>query len=137
MSGGDGNVRPHPKRRPQVEMVYETGNFIAGKKRSRKKGFVPPKPEIVTVVLGDKTAKRFFGCRTDHELRTHLRRLRDEGRLIHDKPNTLRIRVRLNEPGRYGYRTQRGIVVRGLKETIPMYDRPRDPSKGRLIVSRR
>jgi hypothetical protein len=113
----------------EFEGVYETGEFRAGKKRSRAKGFVAPKPEVATIVLGEKTALKFFCCRDKQQLHEHLRWLRNEGRLIHDRPTTLKTRVRVEAAnGKILY--PRGIVVRGRKDTVPYRRRPDRPPAG-------
>jgi hypothetical protein len=87
------------------------------------------------MIVGRAAAMRFFGCRTDAELRSHLRALKDAGRLLVSKNAGLQHVIRVDtvdgEPGHI-----LGYVVLGRRHEIPRFERPRDPSKGRFVGGR-
>lgn len=90
---------------------FEVPDYASGKKASRRPGFVPPTPERVLAVER-REALDVFGCRSEEELRRHLRRLRDEGRLI-CSPGRLTARVRTGRDARGYPRFVRCYVLRG------------------------
>jgi hypothetical protein len=72
----------------------------------------PTEPFPVTVVL-QREAREFFNCRTDAELRDHLRGLRDLGLLVHKKG-------RLTQGVRIGPRERiTAYVFRGQASDLP------------------
>jgi hypothetical protein len=107
--------------------VYETSAWVTKE---------DPNPRTVTCLIGRKVAMRFFGCRDEKELRAHLKMLKAAGRL-ETSPwanNQHVIRVDATRNGRPCHVL--GIVVKGRKDEVPTFERPRDPTKGRLIVGR-
>lgn len=99
--------------------VSETDDWVSGRKRSREPGFVPPKPETVTVIIGRQVAMKFFGALDSVELTRHLRKLSADGLLIHE-PNCLTSQIRVRAPSRPGgIGHVRGYVVRGRRRDVP------------------
>ena len=88
-------------------------------------------PELVTVVTPD-SVERFVGARGGR-LRSHLRRLRDDGWLIHEE-GRLQQRVRFEAPeAKHGRVHARCYVFRGRKRDIPMARRGQGRGRARLI----
>lgn len=106
------------------EGVSETSAWVSGRKRNRRDpDFVPPEPEVATIVIGEQTAFKFFGARNRAELRAHLKELRAAGRLIHE-PDRLTSQIRVDVPGNDGRPGHvRGYVIRGRNRDIPMVSR--------------
>jgi hypothetical protein len=87
--------------------------------------------ETVTVVTPD-AVERFLGASGDR-LRTHLRRLRDDGRLIHE-PGRLQQRVRFEAPeAKHGRVHVRCYVFRGRKRDIPVARRGQGRARARVL----
>jgi hypothetical protein len=89
--------------------------FVKGKRHSRKPGFVPPEPEPVVTLIHPAKIDAFLGSRTRSERVALLRRLRDEGRLIHSKD-------RLQQAVR-GQGVRRAYVFRGCEAEVPRVEK--------------
>lgn len=98
--------------------VVEIPNFVKGKKTRRGEPLPPdemPQPELVTAVARSEI-DRFLGARDMGERTAHLRRLRDEGVLIHNKG-------RLTQKVR-GQGVPTAYCFRGPAESVPRIDAP-------------
>lgn len=105
--------------------------YVAGK---RSHGFgrflkneekVEPEP-VVTCVAADEI-DRFIGAESLTERLRHLRRLRDEGLLIH-QPGGLQAQMRRGEPRAYVFRCQAHDVPRVGRRAAP----PKRTGRGRV-----
>jgi len=88
--------------------------FVKGK-RTRRGRWLPndekPTPEQVVTIVAPHEIDRFIGARTYGERLAHLRRLRDEGTLIHSKGRLTQKVV--------GHGVPRAYVFRGEALSIP------------------
>jgi hypothetical protein len=89
--------------------------FIKGKKTQRGRPVRRDPEPVVTLVAPDEI-DRFIGAATYGERLRHLRRLRDEGVLIHNKRMLLQ-RVR-------GQGVERAYVFRCRADDVPMVTSP-------------
>lgn len=110
--------------------VVEIPSFVKGKKTRRGEPLPPdemPRPELVTAVARSEI-DRFLGARDANERTAHLRRLRAEGRLIHNKG-------RLTQKVR-GQGVPTAYVFRGPAEAVPKIERqhPSDVARGRVFT---
>ncbi len=95
-------------------------DFVPGK-RTRKGRPLPadevPRPRTVVAVPPSR-ARRFFRARSQAELRAHLRRLKEEGRLVTPAGKGLRCRVRI-DGGRRPVREPWYVVEAPYAEAVP------------------
>lgn len=79
--------------------AYVIEDFVPGKKTRGGQPLPPGEMARARTVVAvpPSRARRFFRARSDAELRAHLRRLRDEGRLLTSKGKGLRQRVRVGD----------------------------------------
>ena len=97
--------------------AYVIPDFRPGKQLSRRPGFEPEPPRTV-VAIPPSRARRFFRARSDAELRAHLRRLRDEGKLLTSNGRGLRHNMRFE--GRDGPTREPWYVVEAPNaEAVP------------------
>lgn len=89
--------------------VWEVSDWRSGRK-TRGGEPVKVEPEVVTVATPD-SVERFLGARGDR-LRSHLQRLRDTGRLVHEE-GRLQQRVRFEAPDAKHGRVHRRCYVFG------------------------
>jgi hypothetical protein len=93
--------------------VVEIHDWIQGKRTERGRP-TDARPETVTVVTGD-VVDHFLGARNERERREHLRDLRDQGKLIHNR-NRLTQRVRGTAGPTYVFRGRAADVPRIKRE---------------------
>jgi hypothetical protein len=130
-------------RQADFKGIYETDDWLRGKKRNRfDPDFKPNPPETVTCLIGRDVAMKFFGAVDNVELQRHLKSLRECGLLIHD-PDMLSSQIRVHAPGKPGgIGHVRGYVIRGRRDEVPKIShelrrqtrkRRKEPEQGRLI----
>jgi len=106
--------------------VVEIASFVKGKKTRRGEPLPPeemPQPELVTAVA-PSAIDRFLGSRDASERTRHLRRLRADGILIHN-------RGRLTQKIR-GHGIPTAYVFRGAAESVPRIEHPRQVEPARI-----
>ncbi len=110
--------------------VWEVRDWRSGRK-TRGGEPVEVEPEVVTVVTPD-SVERFLGVRGER-LRSHLRGLRDAGRLVHEE-GRLQQRVRFDAPeAKHGRVHRRCYVFRGRRRDIPVAPRTEGRARARVI----
>lgn len=105
--------RTHLQVEVEVASLVEIPDFVKGRKTRRGEPLPPeeiPRPELVTAVAPSEI-DAFLGARSPAERIRHLRRLRDEGVLIHSK-GRLQQRIR-------GHDIPRAYVFRGYAASVP------------------
>lgn len=111
--------------------VWEVRDWRSGRK-TRGGQPVEVEPEVVTVCTPD-VVERFLGARGER-LRSHLRRLRDAGRLVTEEKGRLQQRVRFEAPeAKHGRVHRRCYVFRGRRRNIPVARRVKGRARARVI----
>lgn len=123
-------ARSHRDGVASVVPVWELGDWRSGKK-TRGGEPVEVEPEVVTVVTPN-SVERFLGARGER-LQSHLQRLRDTGRLVHEE-GRLQQRVRFKAPdAEHGRVHRRCYVFRGRRRDIPVAPRTHGRARARVI----
>jgi hypothetical protein len=94
-----------------AEVIEIFGQFVKGK-RTRGGRPVHREPEAVVTLVATGAIDDFLGARSAYERTEHLRRLRDEGLLIHDSDHRLTQKVA-------GQGVKRAYAFRARADDVP------------------